>query len=38
MCARFGCLPSQLAVEDAELFKLLTLEAMAAGETEDDLT
>jgi hypothetical protein len=28
MCERFGCLPSQLYREDAEMLRLLTIEAM----------
>jgi hypothetical protein len=39
LCERFGCLPSKLYEEDAELIKLLTIEAMGTkreeGEGED---
>jgi len=29
-CERFGCLPSQLLEEDAELLRLLNIEALGA--------
>ena len=29
-CERFGCLPSQLLAEDAELLRLLNIEALGA--------
>jgi hypothetical protein len=29
LCERFGCLPSQLLMEDADLFRMLALEGMA---------
>jgi len=31
-CERFGCLPSQLLAEDAELLRLLAIERLAAPE------
>jgi hypothetical protein len=34
ICERFGCLPSELYREDAELLRLLTIEAM--GRPDDD--
>ncbi len=30
LCERFGCLPSQLLDEDADLMRLLTIEYLAA--------
>jgi hypothetical protein len=32
MCQRFGCLPSQLMEEDAELIKLLKISELGADE------
>jgi len=31
-CERFGCLPSELLEEDAELLRLLAIEQLAAPE------
>lgn len=32
MCQRFGCLPSQLMAEDAQLIQLLAIETLAGEE------
>lgn len=31
LCQRFGCLPSQLLAEDAELMRLLEIERLGGG-------
>lgn len=35
MCQRFGCLPSQLLAEDAELLRLLALEELGTPVPSD---
>jgi hypothetical protein len=32
LCERFGCLPSQLYEEDAELLRLLAMEELGGGD------
>jgi hypothetical protein len=34
LCTRFGCLPSELGQEDAELFRLLELERLGQPQRE----
>ncbi len=31
LCERFGCLPSQLYAEDAEIFRLLAIEELGGS-------
>lgn len=35
ICERFGCLPSQLLAEDAELVRMLTIEGYGREEVPD---
>lgn len=35
LCDRFHCLPSQIYEEDAELFRMLTIEAMTKREEDE---
>ncbi len=37
MCERFGCLPSALMAEDAELLRLLRLEELAGPDPESNV-